>query len=193
MQQISKADVGMKPIDWSGLTRRYMNPDELEVLIALVRSVKPKRVLEFGVNEGRTAKAILANVPGIERYQGIDVTSDYIPSKKCQRNEVPLRPGHMVANDKRFELLLRPRGSLDLKPSELAFCDAAFIDGDHGSAAVEWDSLVARALVRSGGIIIWHDYHDLGTVDVCEVLDGFDEAGYPLVHVEDTWLVYQRV
>ncbi len=42
------------------LTRRFMNPGELEVLVALIGSVKPETVIEIGVNEGRTAKAMPA-------------------------------------------------------------------------------------------------------------------------------------
>lgn len=170
-----------------------MNPGELEVLIALVRSVAPKCVIEFGVNTGRTAKAILANVPGIETYQGIDVTSDYVPSKKVQRNEVPADPGVMVRDDPRFELIVRPRGSLDLKATDLEPADAIFIDGDHGRAAVLHDTALAHQIVRRGGIIIHHDYHHLGTVDVAEVLEEFAAAGHKLFHVEGTWLVFERM
>ena len=170
-----------------------MNPGELEALIALLRSVEPRGVIEFGVNVGRTAKAILANVPGIEAYQGIDVTPDYVPSKKVQRNEVPADPGEMVRDDPRFELIVKPRGSLDLGAADLKPCDAAFIDGDHGRDAVLHDTALAKALVRPGGIIVWHDYHDLGTVDVRPVLHELRLAGADIRHVEVTWLAFQRV
>ncbi len=193
MRTTTKEQVGMKPIDWRGMSRRYMNPDELEVLIALVASVQPKGVLEFGVNVGRTARAILDNVPGIERYEGVDVPMGYVTSKEVQRKEVPAIPGEMVRSDPRFHLLLRDRGSLDLRWEDLAACDTVFIDGDLGRGAVENETVLARTLVRPGGIIVWHDYHDLGTVDVREVLNELAEAGAPLVHVEGTWLVYQRV
>jgi predicted O-methyltransferase YrrM len=170
-----------------------MNPGELEVLIALVRSVHPKAVLEFGVNEGRTAKAILDNIPGIEHYQGIDVPLGYVPAKAVQANEVPAQPGHLVKSDPRFELILRQHGSHDLKVADLKLCDAAFIDGDHSFKGVMHDTALARRLVRGGGIIVWHDYHDLGTVDVRDVLDEFHKAGDDIVHVESTWLAFQLV
>lgn len=170
-----------------------MNKGELETLIALMRSVRPHHVLEFGVNVGRTAKAILANVAGIERYTGIEVTPDYVPSKAVQRNEVPAFPGALVEDDPRFKLVVRPRGSLDLTAADLAPCNAAFIDGDHGHEAVMHDTALARAVVRPGGIIVWHDYHDLGTVDVKTVLEDMSRAGDPIVHVEQTWLAYERV
>jgi predicted O-methyltransferase YrrM len=170
-----------------------MNKGELETLIALVRSVHPNHVVEFGVNVGRTAKAILVNVAGVESYTGIDVAPGYVPAKAVQRNEVPAFPGALVEDDSRFQLVIRPRGSLDLTAADLAPCDAAFIDGDHGREAVMHDTALARALVRQGGIIVWHDYHDLGTVDVKDVLEDMNRAGDTIVHVEQTWLAYERV
>ena len=67
LPKVKQSQIDVRPIDWGDMPRRFLNPGELEVLVALVRSVKPRGVLEFGVNVGRTAKAILANVPGIER------------------------------------------------------------------------------------------------------------------------------
>jgi predicted O-methyltransferase YrrM len=170
-----------------------MNKGELETLVALVRSVCPRHVMEFGVNIGRTAKAIMANVAGIECYTGIDVAPGYVPAKAVQRNEVPAHPGELVAADPRFQLVVRSRGSLDLTAADLAPCDAAFIDGDHGREAVLHDSALARALVRPGGIIVWHDYHDLGTVDVKAVLDDMSQAGAAIMRVDRTWLAFERV
>lgn len=190
---VSRSRLKLRPMDWTGMTRRFMNAGELETLIALFASVRPRGVLEFGINEGRTAKAILANVPGIERYQGIDVTRGYVTAKAVQRKEVPDNPGHMVQGDRRVHLVLSARGSLDLKPSDLQPCDAAFIDGDHGREAVMHDTRLARQLVRPGGIIVWHDYHDLGNVDVREVLHEEAANGAPIHHVQGTWLAFERV
>lgn len=170
-----------------------MNPGELEVLVALVRSVAPKAVLEIGCNDGRTALAVLRNVDGVETYQGVDVPLGYVTAKPVQRREVPANPGHMAADDSRFELVLRPRGSLDLTAADLKPCDAVFIDGDHGAEAVRHDTALSAELVRPGGIVIWHDYHDLCTVDVRDVLDTYFRYGRNIVHVEGTWLAFERV
>jgi predicted O-methyltransferase YrrM len=117
----------------------------------------------------------------------------YVPAKAVQRNEIPAFPGALVEDDPRFQLVIRPRGSLDLTAADLAPCDAAFIDGDHGREAVMHDTALARALVNPGGIIVYHDYHNLGTVDVKAVLEEMSQAGAPIVHVEQTWLAYERV
>ncbi len=170
-----------------------MNSGELEVLVALIGSVKPKTVIEFGVNEGRTAKALLSNVPTIETYIGVDVPPTYQTSKEVQRREIPARPGHLAMEDKRFELRLKPRGSLDLTVNDLPPAEAVFIDGDHGFEAVLNDTALARSLVGRGGIIVWHDYHSQDTVDVRRVLDVLHkhDPDSKLQYVENTWLAFE--
>jgi predicted O-methyltransferase YrrM len=169
-----------------------MNPGEIEMLIWLVGSVRPQGVLEFGVHEGMTAQALLQNIKSILVYQGIDDMPGYRPGCHVQRYEVPQQAGRLVKGDPRFELLLRPRGSLDLKPWDLCSCDVAFIDGDHSAAAVWHDTDLATALVRPGGLIIFHDYSDRGTVDVRDVLDEMYLAGRPLQRIDNTWLAFER-
>jgi predicted O-methyltransferase YrrM len=170
-----------------------MNPGELETIVALARGACPvaRTIIEFGVNSGRTARALLENVPTLVRYVGIDVLPGYVPEKQVQRKEVPLDPGHKAAHDPRFELILRERGSLDLSSWNLPACEVAFIDGDHGREGVLNDTALARSLVMPGGFIIWHDYHGLETVDVRKVLDEFASKGEKLYHVADTWLAFE--
>jgi predicted O-methyltransferase YrrM len=188
---IPQKTVSYNPINWDSRSKRYMNPNELEILIALIERVQPKAVLEFGINTGRTAKAILEYVPGIERYVGIDVPMGYQTEKVVQRNEVPVIAGEEVLDDARVHLIVREGGSQSVGVGELPMVDAVFIDGDHSRSGVENDTRLALLRVRPGGIIIWHDYHDLGTVDVRDVLDELFTAGWDLHHVKDTWLVYR--
>jgi predicted O-methyltransferase YrrM len=150
----------------------------------------PKTMLEIGVNDGITAKGLLENIPSIREYIGVDVPMEYQTELAMQRNEVPVRPGHLV-NDERFRLLVYPQGSLDLSPGDLPQCDVVFIDGDHGRKAVMHDSDLADKVIRPGGMIIWHDYHDMGNVDVREVLHERAAAGEAITNVEGTWLAFR--
>jgi predicted O-methyltransferase YrrM len=166
----------------------------LEVLVALIRTTTPKVVVEFGVNIGRTAEAILEYVPGIETYVGIDVPFSHVPNKMVQRNEVPEQAGRLVRDDTRFQLLLPSGGSQELLPVSLPKqADAVFIDGDHSLPVVQHDTMLALQILRPGGLVIWHDYHTLGTVDVKPFLDDKYEQGWPLHHVQDTWIVFMEV
>ena len=84
----------------------YLSEHETSVLIALIASVTPKVMLEFGVNTGITAQAILDAVPSLELYIGIDVPFHYTPRLDCQRSEVPYQVARFVT-DPRFKLLIR--------------------------------------------------------------------------------------
>ncbi len=187
--------IQVKPeaIDWLDLPRRYMNPGEVETLVALANSVKAETVLEIGCNAGRTSALLLHNVPTLKKLVGIDVPPGYAFAKHIQRNEVPQVPGIFALHDPRFELKVRPRGAFEFEPHELPDADLIFIDGDHGREAVERDSWLAAELVRPGGMIVWHDYHDRGTVDVKPVLDELREAGRDIRHVQGTWFAVERV
>lgn len=177
----------------SGLPERYIHPGELDVLIALLNSVDACCVAEFGCNNGRTAAAILRNVPTIERYIGVDVPAGYRFACGVQAREVPAKPGELALADKRFELLLRDRGTFDLTADDLPPCDAVFIDGDHSEAAVRNDYALARRVVRRGGIIVFHDDNGLRTVDVSRVLDDLHANGADIQHVAGTWLAFEMV
>lgn len=191
------AIAGLRPIPADHLPQRYLWPGELDVIVALVASVNPRTVLEIGCNTGRTARAVLDHVPTIEHYQGIDVPPGYSFGCAVQAREVPSRPGYLAEDDPRFELILRARGSFDLTPADLRPADAVFIDGDHSRAALVHDTILADQLVRPGGIILWHDYHNTGTVDVRDFLHdlvaarGADPAR-AIQHVAGTWVAFQR-
>lgn len=167
----------------------YLNNQETTIVAHLVAAVQPRVVFEFGVNRGLTAKAILDHVPSIELYVGVDVPPDHDPTLACQRTEVPRFAALAVRPDPRFKLLMRD--SRTLVAEELEPIDAAFIDGDHSREGVEHDSRLARELLRPGGVIVWHDYGN-GAVEVTEVLDKLRGEGWPLEHVEGTWLATMR-
>ena len=57
---ISKSRLDVQPVDGTGLPARFLNPGELEVIIALVRSADPQHVIEIGVNVGRTTTTTCA-------------------------------------------------------------------------------------------------------------------------------------
>jgi predicted O-methyltransferase YrrM len=172
---------------------QYLNERETALLIDLVANVSPKVMIEIGCNEGRTAATLLKSIPTIERYIGIDVPPDYIPTLSCQRSEVPEYPGQRVENGSRFYLLIAEAGSLSLEPRDLEPCDAVFVDGDHSRQAVLHDAALALALCRAGGIIVFHDYNN-PAVEVTEALNELrDKEGWSITVVENSWLAFRRV
>lgn len=184
--------ISPRQYDVAGLPPEYFNPGELAVLLHLFESVSPRVVIEFGVNAGRTPAAVLRNLATVSRYVGVDVLPGYQTLMPVQRNEVPKQPGALVKDDPRFELVLRERGSFDLAVADLPSADAIFIDADHSREGVMNDYRLARALVRPGGIIVFHDDNGRREVQVTETLNELCAAGAQIVHVHDTWISYER-
>jgi predicted O-methyltransferase YrrM len=168
----------------------YLNASDTAALVALVASVEPKVMIEIGCNTGHTAAAILEAVATLEKYIGIDVAPDHVPTLLCQYSEVPSHPGHHAADDPRFFLLLQD--SRTLMHSDLEPCDAVFIDGDHSLKAVLHDSNLARALVRPGGIIIFHDYGN-DAVEATQAIDQLRADGWAIKPIENSWLAFMRI
>lgn len=177
--------------DVAGLPARYFGPGELEALLHLYESIAPRVVVEFGVNTGRNAVAALRNIPSINRYIGVDVEPGYQTRMPVQRREVPARPGELALHDPRFELIVRPRGTFDLVPTDLPAADVVFIDADHSRVAVEHDTALARSIVRSGGLVIWHDDNGRPVVEVTQTLNDLCSSGDPIHHVANTWLSFE--
>jgi len=174
------------------LENLYLNRQETRLIVGLVRSVKAETMIEFGCQAGRTARAVLYSVLTLKHYIGVDVMPDHVPTLECQKTEVPVVAGLYAKGDPRFELMLRKHGSLDLRAEELPVCDVAFIDGDHSVGVVSYDSALAAAIVRPGGLIVWHDYNN-PYVEVTQVLDGLHEAGWPIFWIGGTMLAYTPV
>lgn len=191
LASISQSELPVQPVNWDGLPRTYLNAGELEIIVALVRSAKHDTVVEIGLAQGRTAKAILRELPEIKRYIGIDTDPNYRAKLPSQWTERSPSPGYLAHDDPRFDLWLLPRGSLDLTPEDFPPIDAVFIDGDHSSEVVRHDSDLARAVVTPGGVIIWHDCHNDG-VEVTRVLEVDMHHGYNIRHIEGTWLAFER-
>ena len=167
----SLRDLGVRPV--FGVFSKYLNAQETAILVSLVRSVRPVTMIEFGCHAGRTAKVVLDNVPTLA----------------CQMSEVSHTPGYDVEDD-RFRLLLAP--SRSLVSENLEPCDACFIDGDHSIAAVLHDSHLAKALVRPGGIIVWHDFLN-PAVEVTWALNCLRDQGWSIDDVDNSWIAFTRI
>lgn len=179
-----KSTVDAAPV--GGPFSKYLNARETAILIALIKPVAPKVFIEFGCNVGLTARRVLDNVPSIDTYIGIDVPPYHVPTLDCQWGEVPADAGWWVASEQKFHLLIADRV---LTRDDLEPADAVFIDGDHSFDGVMRDARLARALVRPGGLIAFHDYGN-PHVEVTAALDHLEQEGWPLNQIEGSWIAY---
>jgi hypothetical protein len=51
--------------------------------------------------------------------------------------------------------------------------------------------VLAMRIVKPGGLVVFHDYHGLGKVDVRDVLDPLSEF-IPLWRIDGTWFAVTR-
>jgi predicted O-methyltransferase YrrM len=184
----TRDELGVVPL--GGVFSKYLNAHETAILLALVKSVTPRVIIEFGCNQGITAKRLLDNLPGLQKYIGIDVLPGHRATLPCQQGETPVNAGCYAADDARFFLLLAR--SQMLRTGHLEAADAVFIDGDHSESAVLHESRLARRLVRTPGLIVWHDYSN-PHVEVTHALDQLQREGWPINCVENSWLAFMRV
>jgi hypothetical protein len=70
--------------------------------------------------------------------------------------------------------------------------DLIFVDGSHAYSYVLSDSRKALKMLKSGGLLLWHDY--AGPYGLKDVYNGLNEIAkqYPLVHIKGTTLVAYR-
>lgn len=189
MRKFSRADLGVGP-NYHGQFSKYLNASETSILIALIKGVRPRVMIEFGCNEGITAARILEHVPSIEKYIGIDVPFGERMSLACQDKETPLVAGWAASHDPRF-FYLEGRSQL-LRTGHLEPCNAVFIDGDHSEAAVLHESRLAKRLIRPPGIIVWHDFGN-AAVEVNDALARLHDEGWAIDCVEGSWLAFMEI
>ena len=74
-------------------------------------------------------------------------------------------------------------------------CDLVFVDGSHAFSYVMNDSRKALRMVRSGGVVLWHDYRDGLAEETRGVFEALNELSreLPLVHIRGTSLVAHRL
>jgi hypothetical protein len=177
----------------------YAGPRDRQVLVALAQTLRPRRVVEIGVQRGLTAACLLAATPSIEVYTGVDVRPGYRPPLAGQAPEVPGegQAGELAMCDSRFWLALFDRGTLDVPEAEaaaiLGVADLVYIDGDHSAEGVRRETAIARSILRAGatGCVVWHDYGNR-TVEVSGVIDEINRAeGDRICLVEGTWVAFE--
>lgn len=166
--------------------------EDLEVLLTLWRLIQPRTAIEFGINSGNTAKALLKESLRLERYIGIDVPPDFITTLPQQQGEVIKDVGTAVKGDNRVDIRILSNGSRSLRKEDLPLADFIFIDGDHSLEGVLYDSLLAKQIIRPGGVICWHDFKSVH--DVSKVLTFLSyKQGWNIKHVEGSILCYEMI
>jgi cephalosporin hydroxylase len=132
-------------------------PTELAEFLILLRGINPKIVVELGVWKGGMLYAFCNVAPvviGIDNYQ-----DDELPAS-CYGAQM------IVGNTHDPDTLSRLMKLLDGE-----FIDCLFIDADHSYDPAMQDYSMYGPLVRSGGLIVFHDI----------------VSDHPLIHTDQVW------
>jgi predicted O-methyltransferase YrrM len=165
----------------------------------LVNASQAKRFLEVGTYIGYTARYLARNYPQLQ-ITTVDPGDQIEPMQRSS-----LQGSEYLAQDDIGHLA---RGMLNVAIVKAPFLfwaggykrhafDMAFIDGDHRTDAVIADTTAALGLLRSPGLILWHDAgRQLKSVDraLVEISQRFGhQMPNGIVTIEGTWLAYARV
>lgn len=157
--------------------------------------MQPKRLVEIGTAEGRTTINIALHSPQDSEVITLDLPPE-APSAEPESGDdyrqlgIP-KPGILSKNhplSQKIRLILADSTKFDWKPYE-GSVDFVFIDGAHDYESVQKDTENAMKIVRTGGVIIWHDY---GVVDgVTRCLNEL-ATQLPICYISGTSLAHMR-
>jgi len=132
---------------------------DMLVALALFRIYRPKRVLDFGCNEGDTASFLLEQCPGITLWVGVDLK----PEMFQHRGIVPKVAGHLARGDDRFHAVLTDETIQDmarqLNENGWTEFDAIIMDANHEDWATQRDTEGCEPFAASPCLWLWHDYN----------------------------------
>ncbi len=127
------------------------HPEELGWLLDQVKKLNPKIILEIGVQNGGTSICWLDILPDDGLLIGVDI--------------IQKRP-HMEGLDEnyKFKFILKDSNSTNCYNKVInilvnKYIDFLFIDGSHDYYQIKKDYELYKHLVRSGGIIAFHDIY----------------------------------
>ena len=175
---------------------------DAEAWILAVVAKDARRMFEFGTCTGKTAYLWARNQPA-----GGTITTLTLPPERADRlrgapgdDPVALARAREESRFSRFlysgteaegriEQVWGDSKEFDERPFREQ-CDVVFVDGSHAYSYVLNDSAKALAMVRPGGLVLWHDY----SPECPGVFRALNELArrVALRHVEGTTLVAHR-
>lgn len=142
------------------LIRSNQNEDEIYQLLSLVESVSPKSVLEIGTARGGTLFMLSQVLDPNANIISIDIPKDRY-SGGYPIWKIPIYKSFKRKNQK-IKLIRKNSHAVSTADIVQNYLDGhkidfLFIDGDHSYDGVKKDFEMYHPLVRSGGLIAFHD------------------------------------
>jgi hypothetical protein len=137
---------------------------EFTCLVLLLKQAKATRVFEFGTYMGVSITQLVLNLPPESVVYTLDLPEDsagtryVIPNPHEAALAIQKHKGSLVPSDlkQRITFLQQDSAAFDESP-HAGRIDFVFVDGAHGYEYVKNDSEKGWRMLRSGGIMAWHD------------------------------------
>ena len=174
---------------------------DAETWVLSVLSKKAKQIFEFGTCTGKTAYLMALNSPANAQVITLTLPPDhvevYTAAPEDSTEAAADAKNESVFNrfvytntpaQSKIQQLYADSKLFDEKRYQKAM-DLIFVDGSHAYSYVLSDSYKALAMVRPGGVVLWHDYRGpRQTRDVYKALNKLAKE-VPLMHIKGTSLV----
>jgi hypothetical protein len=176
---------------------------DFETWIICNLAKKAEAIFEFGTCSGKTTWMLAVNAPqamvttltlhpaNLDSYKASHGDDEEATQWAVSESQFSAFYYQGTDAEKRIIQLFGDSKELDEQPLVRKF-DLIFVDGSHAQSYVESDSRKALAMVKPGGLVLWHDYRGSRRAkDVFHVLNRLAKQ-IPLVHIEGTCLVAYR-
>jgi predicted O-methyltransferase YrrM len=177
---------------------------DAEAWILAVLAKRAECLFEFGTCTGKTAYLWARNSPPHAKIVTITLAPEGRGDHHAEVTDDPRDVEYAVRESSystfvytdtdvshKVEQLFGDSKTLDITPWA-GRCDVVFVDGSHAYSYVVSDSAKALALVRPGGLVLWHDYagprHSAGVYRALNEL----ATRLPLVRISGTALAAYR-
>jgi len=180
-----------------------VNERELWILGALAKGARC--LFEFGTATGRTTYVMARNATPDAVVGTLTLAPEQVASYASVAGD-SRTAAHAALDETRFRSFVYSGTEVESRVRQyfgdskafddtdwLGRCDLVFIDGSHAYSYIQSDTQKAFRMVKSGGIVLWHDYRGSrgSTRDVYRFLNEL-RATHPLVRLAGTRIVAWR-
>lgn len=170
--------------------------EEVCKIALITKFLKPRKIFEFGTYNGMTTLQLALNAPKDSVVYTLDLpidTSPQIPLSKIDslvakhfKDKLGTKTGSYFRGRKDIKVHQILQDSSTFNPSPYKnSVDLIFIDAAHDYENKRIDSENALFMLRRGGVIIWHNYADVGCPDVTKYLYQLS-ASKKIYHLKNT-------
>jgi len=174
-----------------------LTTDELAAMTLICQWLKPSVVFEFGTFNGRTTLNLAANTPADTKIYTLDLADPGATQHSLDQVDVDL---HLRDESGIYFRNTTVSGKIEQLWGDSALFDETawrgkvdliLVDAAHSYEYVRSDTTKALAMLRPGGVVLWHDY----CVWYPGVYNYLHELlpTYPLKHIEWTHFAVLRL